>query len=303
MGYDPRTGWTASFKGVVAAPLTPFGDRGELRPDLVPAMVEFLLERGVRGLMVGGTTAEFITLETAERRELLESFIQAVDGRVPVIAHVGHVDRRKGALLAGHAQDAGADATTAIAPYYHRVSEPACGDYFRALASAAPDLPFFVYNYPDAAGNAVSLGLFESLSDIPNLAGAKHSVATWGELEPHLSLPRHLCLMVGNDMLAPRFLRSGGRAIVSGNAAAFPEVLSGVVDAVIEGPDAVADRLIAQLELVVELGRSGAPDRIRELLTLRGIEVGRSRLATFLPAEIPEAHSKLARDLLAQLGD
>ena len=54
------------------------------------------------------------------------------------------------------------------------------------------------------------------------------------------------------------------------------------------------DTLTAQLELVVELGRSGAPDRLRELLNLRGIEVGRSRLATFLPEEIPEAEATLA---------
>ena len=303
MGYDREIGWTASFTGVVAAPLTPFGDRGELRPDLVPAMVEFLLERGVKGLMVGGTTAEFITLDMAERRELLEAFVRTVDGRVPVIAHVGHVDQRKGALLAGHARDVGANATAGIAPYYHRVSEPACTDYFRTLASATPDLPFFVYNYPDATGNAVPFGVFEALLDMPNLCGAKHSVATFDELEPYLALPRHLCIMSGNDMLAPRFLRSGGRAIVSGNAAAFPEVIASLVDAVAHGRDAEAHRSMAQLESIVEFGRAGAPDRLRELLTLRGVEVGRSRLATFLPAEIPEAHAAMVRDLLEQLDD
>ena len=303
MGYDRETGWTASFEGVVAAPLTPFGDRGELRPDLVPAMVEFLLEGGVKGLMVGGTTAEFITLDMAERRELLESFVRAVDGRVPVIAHVGHVDRRKAALLASHAQEVGADATTAIAPYYHRVSESACTDYFRTIASVTPDLPFFVYNYPDASGNAVPFGVFEALLGMPNLCGAKHSVGAFDELEPYLALPRHFCIMAGNDMLARRFLRSGGRAIVSGNAAAFPEVVSSVVDAVAQGRDAEADHSMAQLESIVELGRSGAPDRLRELLTLRGIDVGRSRLATFVPADIPDAHAVMLRDLLEQLGD
>lgn len=303
MGYDRETGWTASFEGVVAAPLTPLGAGGELRPDLVSPMVEFLLQRGVKGLMVGGTTAEFITLDMAERRELIESFVRAVDGRVPVIAHVGHVDRRRAAVLAGHAQDVGADATTAIAPYYHRVSGLACTDYFRAIASATPDLPFFVYNYPDATGNAVPFGVFEALLDMPNLCGAKHSVATFDELEPYLALPRHLCIMSGNDMLAPRFLRSGGRAIVSGNAAAFPDVVSSLVDAVAQGRDDEADHSMAQLESIVELGRSGAPDRLRELLTLRGIDVGRSRLVTFLPADIPEAHTTLLRDLLEQLDD
>lgn len=303
MGYDRETGWTATFEGVVAAPLTPLGTRGELRPDLVPAMVEFLLERGVNGLMVGGTTAEFITLEVAERRELLEAFVRAVDGAVPIIAHVGHVDRQRAASLASHAQDVGADATTAIAPYYHRVSEPACRDYFATLAQVTPDLPFFVYNYPDAAGNAVSFGVFEALLEIPNVAGAKHSVATFDELEPYLSLPRHLCIMAGNDMLAQRFLRAGGRAIVSGNAAAFPDVVSSVVEAVLQGRDAEAERSMAQLATVVELGRSGAPDRLRELLALRGIDVGRSRLTTFLAEEVSEAQARLARELIEQLGD
>lgn len=303
MGYDRETGWTASFEGVVAAPLTPFGTRGELRPDVVPTMVEFLLARGVKGLMVGGTTAEFITLEVAERRELLEAFVRAVDGSVPIIAHVGHVDRQRAADLASHAQDVGADATTAIAPYYHRVSEPACADYFATLAGVTPDLPFFVYNYPDAAGNAVPFGVFEGLLDVSNVAGAKHSVGTFDELEPYLSLPRHVCVMAGNDLLAQRFLRSGGRAIVSGNAAAFPDVVSGVVDAVLHGQDAEADRLLTQLETVVELGRSGAPDRLRELLAMRGIDVGRSRLRTFLPDEIPGSQATLARELISQLGD
>ncbi len=252
--------------------------------------------------MVGGTTAEFITLDLAERRELLEAFLRAVDGRIPVVAHIGHVDRRKAALLASHARDAGADATTAIAPYYHRVSEPVCTDYFRTLASATPDLPFFVYNYPDATGNAVPFSVFEALLELPNVAGAKHSVATFDELEPYLSLPPHLCIMAGNDLLASRFLRSGGRAIVSGNAAAFPEVVSSVVDAVLQGRDAEADRSMTQLESIVELGRSGAPDRLRELLAMRGVEVGPSRVATFLPEEITEAQSTLARDLVAQLG-
>jgi hypothetical protein len=54
--------------------------------------------------------------------------------------------------------------------------------------------------------------------------------------------------------------------------------------------------------MVVELGRSGAPDRLRELLTLRGIDAGRSRLTTFLAEEVPEAQATLARELIEQLG-
>ena len=301
MGYDRENGWTASFRGVVAATLTPLGERGELRPDLVPKVVEFQLKGGVKALLVGGTTSEFITLDMAERRELLESFVRAVDGRVPVIAHIGHVDRRKAAILAAHAQDVGADATTAIAPYYHPVSEAASRDYFATLASATPELPFFVYNYPGTTGNPVPFELFQSLLEQPNVAGVKHSVGTFEELEPYLTLPPKLCVMAGNDSLSRRFLSTGGRAIVSGNAAVFPEVVCGLVDAVLEGREADADRLMAQLDVIVELGRYGAPDRLRELLTLRGIDVGRSRLETYQPEEISEEQATLALDLVARL--
>ncbi|MEX1343652.1 MAG: dihydrodipicolinate synthase family protein [Candidatus Limnocylindrales bacterium] len=301
MGYDRETGWTAGFRGVVAATLTPFGDGGELRAERVPVVVEFLLQNGVDALMVGGTTSEFIALEVAERRELLESFVRAVGGRVPVIAHIGHVDRRQAVLLANHARDVGADATTAIAPYYHRVSESAIRDYFRALASATPDLPFFVYNYPDATGAQVPFRLFESLLDLPNVAGAKHSVGTFEELEPYLSLPRTLCIMAGNDSLSRRFLLSGGRAIVSGNAAAFPDAVSALVDAALEGRDDEGERLMAQLDLIVELGRYGAPDRLRELAALRGIDLGPARVTTFLPRDVPEEHIDMAKDLVEQL--
>jgi dihydrodipicolinate synthase/N-acetylneuraminate lyase len=302
MGYDRETGWTADFQGVVAATLTPFGDRGELRPERVPTVVEFLLEHGVDALMVGGTTSEFITLDIGERRELLESFVHAVDGRVPVIAHIGHVDRRTAVLLASHAQDVGADATTAITPYYHRVSESAIRDYFEVLATTTPDLPFFVYNYPDATGATVSFSLFESLLELPNIAGAKHSVATFAELEPYLSLPRNLCIMAGNDSLARRFLLAGGRAIVSGNAAAFPDVVSALVDAVLERRGE-ADGLMTRLESVVVLGRYGAPDRLRQLLAMRGLDIGPSRIGTFLPEDVPEAHAAMARGLVEELGD
>ena len=301
MGYDRETGWTASFRGVVGATLTPLGEHGELRPDLVPSVVEFMLAGGTDALLVGGTTSEFLTLDLDERRELLEAFVRATHGRVPVIAHVGDVDRRKATLLAVHAQDAGADGTTAIAPYYHPVSDSASRDYFATLANATPDLPFFVYNYPGTTGNPVPFDVFESLLELPNVAGAKHSVGTFEELEPYLSLPPHLCVMAGNDSLATRFLRSGGRAIVSGNAAAFPEVVSRVVDAVLAGRDDEADRSMIQLEKVIELGRSGAPDRLRELLTARGVEIGRSRLATFLPEEVPENHAALLSDVLERL--
>ncbi|HEX9889483.1 MAG TPA: dihydrodipicolinate synthase family protein [Nitriliruptorales bacterium] len=299
--YDRSDGWTARIRGVVAAPLTPFDARGGLDLDAVPGLVDFLLRGGVAGLMVGGTTGEFVALDRAERAAVLDAFIEAVDGRVPVIAHVGHVHVTGARELAEHAARVGADATTALTPYYHRASAGAISRYFRDLARTTPQLPFFVYNYPDAAGNPVAFELFEDLLDVPNVAGVKLSVGTFEELEPYLALDDELCVMSGNDGLAPRFVRAGGRAVVSGNAAAFPDVISALVGALLSGEEDGVEAAWQRTLTIIELGRSGAPDRLRDLLAARGIDLGPARIRTFIDEDVPADHAAALRHLLDEL--
>lgn len=301
MAYEREHGWTSTFRGVIAASITPFDGEGGVAFDRIPAVVDFLIEKGVAGLMIGGTTGEFTTMTTDERRDNLVAFVAAADHRVPVIAHVGHVYHRESLRLAEHAAGAGASAVAAITPYFHRATPTAIGEFFRNVASVTPQLPFFVYNYPDATGNQIPFSTFTSLLDVPNLAGAKLSVATFEEVEPYLGLPDYFCIMLGNDSLIPRFIRSGGRAVVSGNAAAFPDVVSSLFAAVDLDNRHDYEAVWPQLEEVVRLGRGGAPDRLRELLKTRGIDAGSSRISTFSPHEISATDSDAALRLINEL--
>lgn len=225
MPFDRTTAWTADFTGVIVAALTPFAANG-IDLDAVPGYVDFLVDGGAAGVMVAGTTGEFLAMDDSEREVALEAFVTSVGGRIPVIAHIGHIDHRRSRRLARHAVRAGADAVAGITPYYYPTTPRAIERFMSDLARSVPQLPFLVYNFPRASGNALGFELFERLLEEPNVTGTKLSVATFNEIEPYLALPDDICVISGNDSLLPQFLTRRGRAVVSGNAAAFPELIS-----------------------------------------------------------------------------
>ncbi len=300
MTYSRAGGWPASFTGVIAAASTPFRRDRSLDLGRVDAYVDFLLERGVRGLMVGGTTGEFVTLTSDERVALAKAFVSATAGRVPVIVHIGHADPDEACRLAEFAAGVGAAGLAAVTPYFHRISAATAAAHMRQLARAVPSLPFFVYNYPDAAGNPFPVTSLEAILDQPNVQGVKLSVGTWRELQPFLSLPPELLVVCGNDSLMHRFAIAGGRALVSGNAAALPDVVSRCFTSFREGR--AEGRANAIVSRMVRLTRSGAADRLKQILRLRDLDVGPSRIRTFLPVEADEEQAvQELRVLLASL--
>ena len=289
---------TPRFRGVIAATATPFNEDGSLNLSVVPQFVDFLLTGGVSGLMVGGTTGEFVAMNSEERLATIEAFVKAVEGRVPVIAHVGHSYRAEAVRLAGEATLRGADALTAIAPYYHGATPAAIGEAMSEVMAAAPATPFFVYDYPDAAGKAVGFDLFASLLDRePSLAGVKLSVGTFDEVLPYRAVLDRVCVAVGNDLLLPAASALGVTASVSGNATAFPDLLSRVHRNLQDSDPSPEEESV--LRLIAEVSHAGAPDRLHELLVLRGVDVGPSRVRTHTRAEtVPVSQDERVQTLL-----
>lgn len=298
--------WPTTITGVIAAPLTPFGPDGSLMAEGIPPLVEFLIGGGIAGLMVGGTTGEFIAMDLPEREEVLSRFVEAVDGRVPVIAHIGHVDRRAALRLADHALATGADGTTAIAPYYHGVSSGAIAAYYELLASRTPDLPFFIYDFPGASGNPVPFDIVAPLLErVPNVVGAKLSVGSFDQVEPYLTLLPDFCVLVGNDSLASQAVASGNNAIVSGIAGVWPEIMSSLMAALVSGEPGATRSALAMADVAIGLGAGGSPDRLKRVLAQRalGPSVGPARVETMVEPELPPDVVQQVRRLEAALVD
>jgi N-acetylneuraminate lyase len=144
----------------------------------VGPLVERALADGVAGLYVCGSTGEGPSLATRERKAVLDAYLDAARGRVPVVAQVGHDSLVEAADLARHAAASGVAAVSAVAPtYFKPAGVRALGDCIERIAAAAPETPFYYYHIPQRTGltlDVVELAL-RSAERMPTFAGIKYT--------------------------------------------------------------------------------------------------------------------------------
>ena len=108
------------LRGLIAAAVTPLKEDCSVDFDGIGPMTDRLLERGVSGLYVCGSTGEGMSLSTDERKAVTESYVQAVNGRATVIVQAGHNSLVEACELARHAEQVGADVLSATCPSYFK---------------------------------------------------------------------------------------------------------------------------------------------------------------------------------------
>jgi N-acetylneuraminate lyase len=163
------------LEGLIAAPFTPFDRHGDVHLPVVREQADLLARHRVRGAYVCGTTGEGVSCTVAERKAVLEEWVKRAKGRLTVIAHVGALSVRDSQDLAAHAQQAGADAISIVAPnYFKPASIEALIAHINAVVSAAPRLPFYYY-HTMMTGVDLPMAKFLEAADgrIPTLAGLK----------------------------------------------------------------------------------------------------------------------------------
>lgn len=166
------------FRGLIAAPFTPFKPDRSINLDVIPAYARFLRENGVSAAFVCGTTGEGLSLTLEERLAIAETWTQSAGPSLPVIVHVGHTCLEDARKLTAHAEKIGAAAVSALAPCFFKprnVDELV--DWCEAVASAAPSLPFYYYNIPSMTGVALPVAEFlaKAADRIPTLVGVKYT--------------------------------------------------------------------------------------------------------------------------------
>jgi N-acetylneuraminate lyase len=172
--------------GLVAATFTPMREDGSLNLDQVGPVVDRLVADGVSGLYVCGSTGEGPLLSTAERYSMAAAFMEAASGRIPAVIHVGHSSVSEAQDLARHAQQIGADAISAVAPWYFKPSSVGnLVDCLAQITSAAPELPFYYYHIPALTGISIDpVALLREASDrLPTFNGIKYTAPTVDEFQ------------------------------------------------------------------------------------------------------------------------
>ena len=256
------------IRGTLAAAATPLRDGGsKLDEDAFPALVEFLADSGLDGLLALGTTGEGILFERAERERVAELFVAAAAGRLDVAVHCGAQTTAETVALCEHAAGLYVAAVAVIAPPYFPLDEDALLVHFTAAAAACAPTPFYVYEFAKTSGYAVPPDVVRALRErAPNVAGLKVSDAPWDRFEPYLI--EGLDIFVGPEALITQGIGAGAIGAVSALATAFPEHVAACVR---EPTDERAAYLAA---LRADIERFPRHATLKYVLGRRGVAIG-----------------------------
>jgi len=163
------------YKGIIPAFYACYDDEGNVSVEGTKQLVEFLIEKGVSGLYVGGSSGECIYLTVEERKKTLEAVMEVAKGRITIIAHVACNNTKESCELARHAESLGVDAIATITPIYFKLPERAIAKYWNDISAAAPNTDYIIYNIPQLAGVSLTLSLFDEMLKNPKVIGVKNS--------------------------------------------------------------------------------------------------------------------------------
>lgn len=287
--------------GVSPAMATPvLADGMTVNTAVIPALVDFLLQAGCKGLFVGGTTGEGVLLSDTERMRLHETAVTATNGRAPALLHVGTNNLASTIALARHAADVGADAIAVVTPFFYGMHDDGLAAYYHAVAAAVPNMPLLLYDIPQMAVNGISPALLARLGrEMPSLAGIKSSRPDAQIVRQLIdAAPEHVVFLVGNESVALGLLGLGADGLISGLSTAVPEPYVAMTQAYFQGDMATAQqqqRLINAL--LAQLPNGARIGAIKQILTGRGIVMG----TAVPPRSMPDADVWAAvRPLLKQ---
>jgi dihydrodipicolinate synthase/N-acetylneuraminate lyase len=177
-----EAGRMARFGGIIPPVVTLFDRQGRIDEDAMRAHLDFLIEGGVHGLFVLGSTGETMHLSLEERRAVTALAVRHVNGRVPVLVGCLNTSTEEAVALARHAEEAGADGLVVIPPFYWTPNDAAIERHIGAVAAAVA-LPVVVYNFPAVVGRSIPAPLVARLaSAYENVLGIKETIDSIGHI-------------------------------------------------------------------------------------------------------------------------
>lgn len=204
-------------KGVVNAILTPFRENGSIDTKMLEEQTIFLIEGGLNGLFVNGSTGEGLLLTPEEKYENLSCIKQITQGRADLYACCIQPTTHQVIRDIENIQVLEPDYFVAVPPLYYAGDQEMIYTHFREIAEAAT-APLILYNFPQMTGNPLYLDTIVRLSKIENIIGIKDSSGDYKSFaqgaESYAS--DQFCWMQGDDLLHASSLLAGSEAVVTG---------------------------------------------------------------------------------------
>ena len=224
------------FKGTATALVTPFKKGGSVDEPSLRELVEFQIKGKVEALVPAGSTGEGATLTESEQAFVIETVVNQVNGRIPVIGGASSNSTTKAAALARQAKQSGADAILTVAPFYNKPTQDGLLLHFGAIAEAV-DIPIVIYNVPGRTSSNIEAKTALKLADeIPHIAGIKEASANFGQIMEILHhRPAGFGVWSGDDNLTLPLVALGADGIISVVANEIPRMFSDMVRYALKG--------------------------------------------------------------------
>jgi N-acetylneuraminate lyase len=268
---------------LVPATHSPFHPDGSLAPEIVEVQAAFLSANGIRTVFITGTTGESHSLTREERLALFHAWAAAGPAHgLSVIAHVGSNSIGDAKAFVRRARELDFTAVASLAPsYFKPLDLAALVAWCRALASEAPDLPFYYYDIPIFTGVSLPIEQFLTVAaeQIPNLAGVKFSNPDLVSYRRSLDVGGgRFDLPWGIDEALLAALATGARGGVGSTYNWAPKLYFELIDAVARADFDEARRLQSlSIAMVDAISATGFMGTSKALMTRLGVPVGPAR--------------------------
>ena len=219
-----------SLIGTGVALVTPFKKDFSVDVEALKRIVNFQIDNGIDYLVVLGTTAETATLSKQEKELVIQTIVDANNGRLPLVLGVGSnntqevIDELKTRNLTDFT------AILSVSPYYNKPTQEGIYQHFKAIAEVSP-LPIILYNVPGrTASNMLPSTVLRLANEFKNVVAIKEAA---GDIVQAMTLiknkPKYFLVISGDDMITLPMVLAGGAGVISVIAEGFPKEFSEMV--------------------------------------------------------------------------
>lgn len=286
--------------GAIADLPTPFDEAGRVDLSALTGLCERQIEAGASAIVIGETAGEASTLTPAEHDRIIRTAVEAVRGRIRVIAGAGSNSTQQAVELTGHAETAGADAVLSVVPYYNKPMQAGIHAHFRAIADSTT-LPIILHDVPSRTIRELSDDTLARLAESGQFIGLRDATSDIARpLRLRSVLPTGFRLLSGDDATALAFVCLGGDGCISTISNVAPGLCQAIFSACRQGRLQAAKYLHHRIAPLTAALTNESPAALKYALSLLGL----MRPTTRLPiVELTEpAKAEVAR-AIAGIGD
>jgi len=265
-----------SFHGIFPFLVTPLKEDGSINESVLRNLINHLIAKGVHGLTPLGSTGEIAYLDLQQRRKVVETVVDEVGGRVPVVTGVGSTSTREAVEQAKEAEKIGVDGILSILPTYFPISNKGLFEYFGEIAGTV-SCPVVLYTNPKVSKAVPSPELVNELAHIENVSYFKDASGDLGRLLNIIRKTKGKLKIFSASASIPLFVMMlGGVGWMSGPACLIPEECVELYELCQDGKwDKAMSIQLKIWKLQQDFQRFSLAPCIKAGLQIQGFEVGK----------------------------